>query len=55
MTLADRINQTRGLVATMRRAGLIAPMRPDRYLRVAAAIRGSTGKILQARAGADGR
>ncbi|HET6734053.1 acyl-CoA ligase FadD12 [Mycobacterium sp.] len=35
----DRLNQALGLVATMRRAGLIAPMRPDKYLRIAAAMR----------------
>ncbi|HJT94100.1 MAG TPA: acyl-CoA ligase FadD12 [Mycobacterium sp.] len=34
----DRLNQALGLVATMRRAGLIAPMRPDKYLRIAAAM-----------------
>jgi acyl-CoA synthetase (AMP-forming)/AMP-acid ligase II len=37
--MASRINQTLGFVATMRRAGLIAPMRPDRYLKIAAAMR----------------
>ncbi|KZS60730.1 acyl-CoA ligase FadD12 [Mycobacterium ostraviense] len=36
---ASRINQALGLITTMRRAGLIAPMRPDRYLRIAAAMR----------------
>ncbi|BBX96000.1 acyl-CoA ligase FadD12 [Mycobacterium lacus] len=36
---ASRIKATLGLIATMRRAGLIAPMRPDRYLRIAAAMR----------------
>jgi acyl-CoA synthetase (AMP-forming)/AMP-acid ligase II len=35
----DRITNTVGLVATMRRAGLIAPMRPDKYVRIAAAMR----------------
>jgi fatty-acyl-CoA synthase len=38
MGLADRLSETLGLVATMRRAGLIAPMRPDKYLRIAAAM-----------------
>ncbi len=28
-----------GILATLRRAGMIAPMRPDRYLRIAAAMR----------------
>ena len=35
----DRLNDTVGLVATMRRAGMIAPLRPDKYLRIAAAMR----------------
>ena len=39
MALMDRLNDTLGLVATMRRAGLIAPLRPDKYLRMAAAMR----------------
>ncbi|CML64888.1 long-chain-fatty-acid--CoA ligase [Mycobacterium tuberculosis] len=33
-----RIRQAFGLIATMRRAGLIAPLRPDRYLRIVAAM-----------------
>ncbi len=37
--MANRLSQTFGLIDTMRRAGLIAPMRPDRYLRIAAAMR----------------
>ncbi|TFV55731.1 bile acid CoA ligase [Mycobacterium sp. PS03-16] len=39
MELTDRLTGALGLVATMRRARLIAPMRPDRYLRIAAAMR----------------
>ena len=39
MALLDRLTDTIGLVATMRRAGMIAPMRPDKYLRIAAAMR----------------
>jgi fatty-acyl-CoA synthase len=35
----DRVSGTIGLVNTMRRAGLIAPMRPDKYLRIANAMR----------------
>jgi len=35
----DRITNTVSLIATMQRAGLIAPMRPDRYVRIAAAMR----------------
>jgi acyl-CoA synthetase (AMP-forming)/AMP-acid ligase II len=34
-----RLNETIGLVATLRRAGMIAPLRPDKYLRIAAAMR----------------
>ena len=39
MAIQDRFSQAGGLLATMRRAGLIAPMRPDKYLRIAAAMR----------------
>jgi acyl-CoA synthetase (AMP-forming)/AMP-acid ligase II len=38
MPVLDRLNDTLGLVATMRRAGIIAPLRPDKYLRIAAAM-----------------
>ncbi len=38
MAIADRLAETLGLVATMRRARLIAPMRPDKYIRMAAAM-----------------
>ena len=38
MALTDRLAETLGIVATMRRAGVIAPMRPDKYLRIAAAM-----------------
>ena len=37
--MASRLGQTLGLIDTMRRSGLIAPMRPDRYLKIAAAMR----------------
>jgi acyl-CoA synthetase (AMP-forming)/AMP-acid ligase II len=36
---ASRIEQALGIVTTLRRAGMIAPMRPDRYLKMAAAMR----------------
>jgi acyl-CoA synthetase (AMP-forming)/AMP-acid ligase II len=39
VTIRDRVSHTFGLLATLRRARLIAPMRPDRYLRMAAAMR----------------
>jgi fatty-acyl-CoA synthase len=38
MAVTDRLSAALGLVTTMRRAGLIAPMRPDKYLRIAAAM-----------------
>src|SRR6516225_2999324 len=37
--MASRLNQTLGIITTLRRAGMIAPMRPDRYLKMAAAMR----------------
>jgi fatty-acyl-CoA synthase len=38
MALTDRLTETLGLVATMSRARLLAPMRPDKYLRIATAM-----------------
>jgi acyl-CoA synthetase (AMP-forming)/AMP-acid ligase II len=38
VAITDRLAATLGIVATMRRAGLIAPMRPDKYVRIAAAM-----------------
>jgi fatty-acyl-CoA synthase len=38
VAITDRLAETLGIVATMRRAGIIAPMRPDRYIRIAAAM-----------------
>src|SRR6476660_8233012 len=38
MAITDRLTEAFGVVATMRRAGLIAPMRPDKYIRIAAAM-----------------
>jgi fatty-acyl-CoA synthase len=38
MAITDRLTQTVGIVATMGRARLLAPMRPDKYLRIAAAM-----------------
>jgi acyl-CoA synthetase (AMP-forming)/AMP-acid ligase II len=35
----SRIEQALGLITTLSRAGMIAPMRPDRYLKMAAAMR----------------
>ncbi|MDT5181333.1 MAG: hypothetical protein QOJ95_5531, partial [Mycobacterium sp.] len=39
MAILERFNQTVGIVRTLARARAIAPMRPDRYLRMAAAVR----------------
>ncbi|WP_205877743.1 acyl-CoA ligase FadD12 [Mycobacterium camsae] len=36
--MASRLEEIRGVLATLRRAGMIAPMRPDRYMRVAVAM-----------------
>jgi acyl-CoA synthetase (AMP-forming)/AMP-acid ligase II len=38
MASLGRLTEALGLIATMRRAGLIAPLRPDKYLRIAAAM-----------------
>ena len=38
MGLTDPLTNTLGLLSTMVRAGVIAPMRPDRYLRIASAM-----------------
>jgi fatty-acyl-CoA synthase len=38
MVITDRLTETLGIVATMGRARLLAPMRPDKYLRIAAAM-----------------
>src|ERR1700730_12473453 len=37
--MASRIDQALGVIGTLWRAGMIAPMRPDRYLKMAAAMR----------------
>ena len=39
VSVFDRITNTAALLATMQRARLIAPMRPDKYVRIAAAMR----------------
>src|SRR6476619_3745096 len=38
MAITDRLTETLGVLATMGRARLLAPMRPDKYLRIAAAM-----------------
>jgi acyl-CoA synthetase (AMP-forming)/AMP-acid ligase II len=38
MAVGDRLADAAGLIATMRRARLITPMRPDKYLRIATAM-----------------
>jgi acyl-CoA synthetase (AMP-forming)/AMP-acid ligase II len=37
--MAFRLGQAVGIIATLKRAGMIAPMRPDRYLKIASAMR----------------
>ena len=37
--MPNPLSQALGVVTTLRRAGMIAPMRPDRYLKMAAAMR----------------
>ena len=37
--MVSRLNRALGIITTLRRAGMIAPMRPDRYLKTAAAMR----------------
>ena len=38
MALTDPLTGTLGLLGTMVRAGVIAPLRPDKYVRIAAAM-----------------
>ena len=38
MGITGPITQTLGLLSTMVRAGIIAPTRPDKYLRIGAAM-----------------
>jgi acyl-CoA synthetase (AMP-forming)/AMP-acid ligase II len=38
VAITDRLTETLGIVATMSRARLLAPMRPDKYIRIAAAM-----------------
>ncbi len=37
--MLERLEQTAGFIGTLYRAGLIAPLRPDRYVRMGAAVR----------------
>ena len=37
--MASSLSEALGIIGTLRRAGVIAPMRPDRYLKIAAAMR----------------
>ena len=43
--VVDRVTATAGLVDTMVRAGVIAPLRPDKYLRIAAAMARCTARV----------
>ena len=38
MGILDPLTKPLGLISTMARAGVIAPMRPDKYLRIAGAM-----------------
>jgi fatty-acyl-CoA synthase len=38
VAITDRLTETLGIVATMSRARLLAPMRPDKYIRIAAVM-----------------
>jgi fatty-acyl-CoA synthase len=38
VAITDRLTETLGIVATMSRARLLAPMRPDKYIRIAVAM-----------------
>lgn len=38
MAITDRLSDTLGLIITMHKARLIAPLRPDKYLRIPAAM-----------------
>ncbi|MBJ7464691.1 MAG: hypothetical protein JHD38_13735, partial [Mycolicibacterium sp.] len=38
MGVLNRVTDTAGLIGTMVRAGVIAPLRPDKYLRIGAAM-----------------
>src|ERR1700752_4253853 len=37
--MASRLNQTLGVIITLKRAGMIGPLRPGRYLKLDAALR----------------
>jgi fatty-acyl-CoA synthase len=52
VALTDRITGTLGLVTTMARAGVLAPLRPDKYLRIAAAMARENMSITSGFAGA---
>lgn len=39
MSVTERLAAAADLVGTLRRAGMIAPLRPDRYVRMVAAMR----------------
>jgi acyl-CoA synthetase (AMP-forming)/AMP-acid ligase II len=39
MAITDKLTETLGIVATMSRARLLAPMRPDKYLRIASVMK----------------
>ncbi|MDG4663042.1 acyl-CoA ligase FadD12 [Mycobacterium sp. 236(2023)] len=52
MGITDPVTDTLGLLSTMVRAGIIAPMRPDKYLRIAGAMQRENMAITSGFAGA---
>src|SRR5690349_9082292 len=52
MAITDRLTETLGIVATMSRARLLAPMRPDKYLRIAQAMARENMSVTSGFAGA---
>ena len=55
MALTDPLTKPLGLLSTMVRAGIIAPMRPDKYLRIGAAMQRENMAITSGFAGASQR
>ncbi|MGB3229342.1 MAG: AMP-binding protein, partial [Mycobacterium sp.] len=52
MAITDPLTKTLGLMSTMARAGVIAPMRPDKYVRIAAVMQRENMAITSGFAGA---
>jgi acyl-CoA synthetase (AMP-forming)/AMP-acid ligase II len=52
MAITDRLTETIGIVTTLRRARVLAPMRPDKYLHIAAAMQRENMGVTSGFAGA---